>query len=316
MHINGYFHPETENYKFWSSQEEVKLRELVSDSLSFSDIGKILKRSKQSCQNHSTIMGLKNNYMRRKYSNNSDFWSSPNLLNCYWAGMSAADASIHKRGRNNDKYTFRMSLAAVDEKHLIQFKQDIDFDGEVIISDRLKNGKNYPVATLTINDNKWGVDLAEIFNIVPNKAHGLRSPNLNDDLLKLSYFIGYTDGDGCICLVNRKNITKPELLFRFTSCSIEIITWLKSLIDRIFPKHIFSRRNNKTSISTSSNKNYHSFAVSGMRALVLYNYLKDFNVPKLDRKWNRQIILDFLNENKQLYPHYFNINPQLNTINS
>lgn len=313
MNKEGYFHPETENYKYWTQQEEQRLKELVEiGKYSFKEIGNKLNRSGQSCQDHSRIMGLNSKFIRRKYTNDINFWTQPNLLNCYWAGMSAADCNIKKCGVNNS-YSYCLSLALSDKCHIEQFKNDIKYDGIISEEHRYKpepNGskkiKLYHTATIRINDKKWGEDLEKNFNIVPNKTKRLAPPNLNDDILKLSYYLGYTDGDGCICLVNRKSVNTRELVFRFTSCSFNIINWLKELIDRLFPKELYARRNKTTKISTSENGKYHSFTIIGMRALVLYNYLKDFPVPKMQRKWFRKEVLDFLEENKRLYPQYFN----------
>lgn len=306
------FHPETENYKYWTIQEETKLKELVeTGNYSFKKIGKLLNRSSNSCQRHSSLMCLSNKYIARKYSCNDDFWASPNLINCYWAGMSAADASVNFRGKNNNCFTYRISLSQEDREHLERFSKDIAFDGPISNEKRYKKRnikekeeyKYFYTSNLKIHNNQWGIDLERIFNIVPNKTLRLGSPKLDNDLLKLAYFIGYTDGDGCICLVDRKG--KRELIFRFASASYNIINWLKELIDNLFPKEKYARKNKKTNINQG--ENHYSFAISGMRALVLYDYLLKFPVPKMKRKWNRPEILQFLNDNKQKYPHFFNL---------
>jgi hypothetical protein len=320
MNKDGYFHPETDQYKYWSQQDDIKLKELVSKSLPFTQIAKILNRSKPSCYHRSSDMGLKNKYIRRIYSINSNFWETPNLLNCYWAGLSAADCYISIRGKNNNT-GYVLSLALTDKNHIEKFKLDTNFDGKIEIQNRLRKNKAkntndmkiYSTVTVKINNNKWGVDLQENFNIITKKSKRLRPPNLIDNELKLAYLIGYTDGDGCICLTDRKSTNKKELVFRYVSASYDIIYWLKDLIDTIFPKKLYSRRNKQTRIEIDKNNKYFSFAIIGMRALVLYDYLKNVNVPKMDRKWFRSEILAFLEDNKQKYPQYFLQKPEFSS---
>ncbi len=300
------FYPELDNYKFWTIEEGNRLKELVGKNLSFDEIGRTIGRSTSSCQNYSHKMGLKNNYRYRKYSYDENFWKIPNLINSYWAGIAAADGCILYKNR----HAFSLSLCKSDIVCLEKFKKDCGFTGKITIENRFRKMyehigyKIYSTASIRIHGNKWMEDLKNNFNIIPKKSKRLGPPNLNDIVLKLAYFIGYIDGDGTICLTYRKGCNKRELIIRFVSASKSIIEWIKNLTDDLFPKHLYKRRNKDSKITDTDNK-YFSYAIAGIKALVVYDYLKDFPVQKMERKWFRKEYLDFLDENKKLFPQYF-----------
>ncbi len=302
------FHPETESYKYWTQEEDFKLKELVeSGRFNFKDISKSMNRSTSSCQSHSSLLGYKNSFIKRIYSHNENFFNSPDLLNSYWAGMIAADGNVQWLG---NCATIRIEICDID--HLEKFKSHVNFNGKIFITTREKRPNSMPTARLAINCRKWAKDLETNFNIIERKTKRLIPPNLNNDLLYFSFLLGYIDGDGTIHLANRQG--KQELMIGITSCSQSILLYFKDLVTKYF--QFYKLRQKHQSLHKVTNKNAYSISFAGMQALMFFDFFKDFPVPKLQRKWNNPKVLEFLAQKKLEYPNFFNLTPELQSIQS
>ena len=288
--------PKSKNYKYWTSTEELKLEELVkTGKISFNEIGKLLNRSSQSCQDHSSILGFSNNFRYRKYFHDENFWSEINPITAYFGGFSSADCSVRYTGLCG---IYRLELGECDKNHLDLFKKLTKFTGN-IICDKRKN-RNTTTVKIAINGcNKWMDDLKNNFAIIPNKTKRLEHPNIESNYLKWCWLIGFMDGDGCINL-NPKNY----LNISYTSSSTNLLFWIKDFIENKF-NNKFMLRNRQNKIKKLSWANCHQYVIGGTRACALFNYLKDFPVPKLARKWQQPKILEYLEQMKQKYPQFF-----------
>ncbi len=49
----------------------------------------------------------------------------------------------------------------------------------------------------------------------------------------------------------------------------------------------------------------YKYTIVGLRAAIIIDYLRQFPVPKLNRKWNHPVVLQKINEYKQKYSHLF-----------
>src|SRR3990167_5826866 len=96
------------------------------------------------------------------YDYDENFFEIPNILNCYWAGFIAADGCVSK---NNNRIT--IELDGKDKNHLIQFKNDVKFSGEVrdIKSNPKSFSPNKIHARFGISNRIWKINLFENFNI-------------------------------------------------------------------------------------------------------------------------------------------------------
>ena len=301
------FHPETEDYKYWTSEEDLRLKELVeSGKFDFRNIGERMKRTASSCQSHSSILGFHNPYIKRTYHHNKKFFNEPNLLNCYWAGFIAADGSVRWNGKCA---SIRIEICDID--HLKQLKDDVEFNGKIIIKTR--ESRSVPTGTMSVNCKCWADDLKNNFNVIEKKTKRLIPPNLNNNLLHLSFLLGYIDGDGCIFLSNAKNDGKMNFSISIVSCSAIILESFRLLVDKYFGEYKLRR---KISVIKrhSGSPNASVFFCGGMQALMIFDFLRAFPVPKLDRKWNNPRILEYLEEKKAEYPGFFNLTPELQTI--
>lgn len=301
------FHPETESYKYWTQEEDSQLEKLVSTGkYDFKSIGKSLNRSGSSCQCRSKVLGFSNNYRWHLYEHNETFFKTPNLLNCYWAGFLAADGSLDEYGGGA---SLRLEIADLD--HLEKFKIDVGFNGKTLGCNRFD--RILRTKRVIINSRYWIHDLRENFGIIPNKVRRLVPPKLDNDLLNLVFIIGYIDGDGCICIFNRLNKLSTSL--SIVSCSFPLLEYIKRYLDKYF---ISYRLRNKTNmIRRHSNCNDAGVLYySGAMSLAIVDFLKDFPIPKLQRKWQNPKVLEFLEQKKLEYPDFFKLTPELQSIQS
>lgn len=290
----------------WTQQEVNKLKSLMGQ-ISFEEMTKQFQgRSKMSLVHKADKLGLSNNYRIRKYSFDIDFWKTPNLINCYFAGFIAADGYINNK-------SLVLSLSTKDLIVLEKLKQACNFTGTIRSYER----KNYKketlkqVSTLTINSIQyWADDLKDNFNIVTKKSLILEPPNINNELLILSYIIGFIDGDGWIFL---KNDGRPVL--GITSGSKIFVFWIKDVLDKYFSINDFA---SKSIISQGTKKgvkkNCFYFTFSGTKAAQMIDFLCQFPVFKLDRKWNNPNVLARIEEMKIQHPNFFVLSPELQKI--
>ena len=285
------FHPETENYKYWTTEDSLKLESLVlPGTLSFKDIGVIMNRTASSCQKRSVVLGLSNNYIRKLYSVNEDFWKNPNPINSYWAGFSAADCNIELRAGGH--YSYRLELQVGDKAHLEKFKSDIDFTGP--IHDYSRPNLNCFTSKIQINSDIWAEDLKNNFGIIPKKTKTIMPPNASDELL-FHWLVGYTDGDGSIC------ISKDSTIYiSYVSCSGLLINWIKEYFDKFGSK----LSNKAINVKNYDNK-YYTFKMGGLKAAQFIDKVNNSGVYCLSRKWKNPIILDKIAAYKSQYPHLF-----------
>src|SRR3990167_4460436 len=207
--------------------------------------------------------------------------------------------------------SWSIKLEIADINHLIRFKQETNFSGPIFNCFKKKVPQN--TKKLTINSKYWGNDLKENFGVIPNKTRRLTPPKLNSDLLKFCFLLGYIDGDGCICLVDRKSKNETELCFSIVSCSFDILIFFKDLIDKYFMQY---KLRNKHQIITqcTSSTSARNVRFAGMQALMFLDFFKDFPVPLLQRKWQNPKALEFLAQKKLEYPNFFTLSPDLQNI--
>ena len=221
-------------------------------------------------------------HRKTKYNRNRKFFSEPNLLNCYWAGFIAADGGIDSP--HNRLY---IKLANLDHNHLEQFAKDVEFNGPIKTFWE-QTDKSYSQFSKIVIDSvkQWVIDLDKHFNIHQNKTNDLTGPNLdpNSDLA-LTYIAGYIDGDGSIIVWNaeRNSNMYKNLSLQFTGTK-NILNWINNVIISHYPikTNRFNNLENLTNTTVVSN-----LKISGLRAQELTTKIKTFNLPLLNRKWQK-----------------------------
>lgn len=284
------------SYKLWTPQEDaVLIEKTATGKFSYEMTGKLLGRSLHSCQNRAKILGLRNLYKGgSKYSVDENFWK-PNPISAYWAGFSAADASIRKHSLNCFQY--RLELSSEDRHHLFTLKSQCNFTGP--IAESLRENK-FLHSRILISCPQWTHDLEKYYNIIPNKTKRLAPPNLTDEYLKFCYLIGYLDGDGTISLNKKEDF----LTIRFLSCSPDIINWCHEFLMSKFENVYLRKKTKKVCLSMGL---YPNCTFSGIRAVAIFDYLSKFDLPKLDRKWKQPKVLKYVSAQKLKYPQFFSV---------
>jgi hypothetical protein len=266
------------SYKLWTTEEE-QILESNLGAMSFRDVGKKLGRGPESCRSHAMAMGLNNKgFVPRKYSHDHSVWNEQTVESCYWAGFLAADGCVQKR---NKTWTLSLELARKDRSQVEAFRSFIGSDVQIFDDERISK-----TSRMAVHFGEEWSNLMEGFLVTPNKTKRLRPPEFESELLELSYLIGYLDGDGCICLVNRRG--KLELTIRFVSSSFEVLDWIKSIRERLFNQKL----KNKTSKIAKYGNSY-SYAIAGKTAIDMFNHLRNLRTPKLARKWEDEKIVNF-----------------------
>lgn len=295
--------------KRWTQQDDVKLTELLlSGKYRTKQIASIMGRTISSIKYRAFTIGVCNKTMNWKYSCDASFWSVMSPLNCYWAGFSLADASLCKLSEKT--LNFSIGLSSKDKGHLEQFKKDVKFTGiirEVQAPASYDKSKTFGNVSLRITTPYWENDLKNNFSLVPNKTKNLNPPNFNDEFLEFCLLIGFLDGDGCLCLTTGRG--KPVFTISVASSSEKMINWVKAIIDKKFPNSEYSRGKRFPEVVLYPNGKWFSFGLSGLRCMVLFDYLRRFPVPKLERKWNKPGVLELLKWHKQEFPEYFDQTP-------
>ena len=229
---------------------------------------------------------------KNKY--NQKFWDVPNLINSYYAGFLSADGCVLVDDKQNPK-AISIKISTADECIIDDFIKQINFEGK-----KLHHLERTPMVILNLHciENP-AQKLKDFYNIIPQKTYRLGPSNLPNNILNLAFIIGYIDGDGS-CEVGLDRLNKKYPRISFTSCSLKVLEWIKVVIDRTFPNP-----NNKHPKISKTKTNCYRYYICGLRAGIIYNYLRKFPIFKLARKWDNPEVLAYIAEKKAQYPEYF-----------
>ena len=285
------------HFKWWTKQEVDNLIELLSQGLQFSEISKKINRTKNACSLKASKLGFQSWHIKkRKYEINESFWKDFNFLNCYYAGILAADGCLRL---NNKKFKYAGSLewqvASKDRILLEAFKDISSYQGP--ISDGIYGG--HRKSKLYIKCQTWNKDLFENFNIIPNKTFRVMPPHGLTDQQMFCWLIGYIDGDGCLTF----NKIHKKLVLSITSCSKELLDFIYEFLKERFPLKI--KKSKECKPRKDKIGNYWTLGIYGIRATCLYSYLKQYNLPKLVRKWDQPKINELEAAFKESHSHFF-----------
>lgn len=224
----------------------------------------------------------------KKYYHIEDFFSIPNLNNSYWAGFIAADGHIEwikeKYGR------LVIHLSKKDEDHLVKFKQDIQYTGNIKVSQ--SRHPNYPgvlldTSRLTINSFRQGIlDLEANFNIpAGNKTLKLDPPSNLSIEHKYAFLKGFIDGDGHIGVHIDNSIRRNRVGYsiNISVCgTLAMVEWVKETLNTLALSDHYKSNNQITKREKIWTYNW-----VGLDALVVLNKLHKIDTPELDRKWSK-----------------------------
>jgi hypothetical protein len=201
---------------------------------------------------------------QKKHSHNVNYFSKFDQETCYWAGFIAADGCIYPKENK-----VKLRLGSLDREHLERFREVIEYSGDIY------DEPNYPSSEINIYSAVQVIsDLYRYYNITGRKSLTLKPPNLTEHLWSKCYIIGYIDGDGCIS-EKQGNSLGLDILG-----TLEMLFFIKNKFEVWYP-----RKKNPQDIYCRGK--FYRFAVSGKRAVHILTDLLSFDVPRLERKWNK-----------------------------
>ena len=233
------------------------------------------------------------------YDCDKGFWQTPNPLNCYWAGYASNDGCIESGKCLN------LEISVLDRNHLEKFKSDTKYNG--IIYDNFRKDKTHCIR-MRVHCKEWIKDLKNIFGIVPRKVNRT-VPNINNEYLKFCFLIGQLCADGHICFTNSSSGVSGMEIGMCSSCHATT-KWNFNLIYKYFENSCIETRPSRE-VRTRSGGKASVFSINGIRACVLYDFIRKFDIPKLERKWNNLKFIHYVNQRKDKYPELFSTNEEL-----
>lgn len=209
-----------------------------------------------------------NSRKKRKFYVNDNYFAKQTSESCYWAGFIAADGCIIEKNNNNKSLS--LALQKRDLNHLSKFCEDIEYDGTV----RIYRSHGYDTCGIQINSIKIVDDLRSNFNITPRKSLTLQPPQIEDYINKLSFIIGYIDGDGTIGMYpdSRNGVLRLQVSCVGTKSILDWILETTNTINSIYKKSKIYR-----------------FSLSDKKARDFILPMISINVPKLGRKWEKAV---------------------------
>lgn len=214
-----------------------------------------------------------NSKKKRVHHINDNFFEIPNFENCYWAGLLAADGNVSKK-------VVTISLQEQDCDQIGKLNKTLSSNYSVkhyLAKDM------FPYCCLAFSSEKITKDLYENFNITPRKSLTLIPPNIKTSILIDSFICGYIDGDGCIGLYNSK---RQKALSISLLGTYELCIWIKNRFEEILGKQIKGIRK-----KVEHKNNTYSLAISDLNARKIFKHYYDLDLPKLNRKWSKEIYI-------------------------
>jgi len=192
----------------------------------------------------------------------------------YWAGFIAADGHISKRRR------LRITLAQKDEAHLQLFCKFINANPP---KKRLSN-TGYGQCYISLQDLGF-LPFTEKFNITSRKTYDLRTPNIPDDSLFLSFLAGFVDGDGGIRTLDGRSDVNLHLVGHVNSLSV-FMEWADRF-NSLIPSSQTNSRITAGSVPRIDSSGYVRWCISNNETIRAFKRsLLSLNLPLMARKWD------------------------------
>jgi hypothetical protein len=266
--------------KLWAKEEDLLLLENYQEDVN--KIKKLLPHRSRKAIHHRWRLLVPEDDKReqRTYTVNMDFFSTPSILNSYWAGFIAADGCL-----TEGKHLFSVGLQARDGYHLEQLAEDVGYSGTVRY---FTDGDGYDKAAMFIwGVRQWFLDLEKYFSIAPRKSLTLIPPKIVDEEQIKSYIRGFVDGDGSVVFKSSK-----KCLIGVCG-TYEMMEWVKLWFEKWVPPN---ESNYKASnVCGPYNTKIFYYKVHGNRALKVIQELLSVQTPYLKRKWDP--VISYLRSN-------------------
>lgn len=234
--------------------------------LTYQQIGELLGRPWTSVRHQASAQGLtQGSDLGRKFSTDLTFFAKPTPLNSYWAGFIAADGCV--RGNR-----LEIGLAAKDADHLARFASDTGYTGSL----RHAGGR----CTIQICCRSYVDDLARNFNVTPRKSLTLAPPNIKTGAEVRAFITGVIDGDGSITENRYGKYIRQRITIYGTA---EMLEWIRYHFDQWSPPGARQPSN----VRRVRGNRLHAYSITAGRAVAVGSALREVDVPRLARKWDR-----------------------------
>lgn len=238
-----------------------------------------------------------NSKKKRVNTINDMFFFFPTEINCYWAGLLAADGNITNKVIN-------ISLQEKDKNQVILFNNQLNSSYSV---KRYVAKKKFPYYSLSFTSEQIKNDLFNNFNLIERKSLTLLPPNIKDNNLIDAFICGYVDGDGTIGLYDSKR--QKSLIISFLG-TFEMCSWIKNRFEQIIGKPIKNLCKNH-----NSENNTYRLYLADKNARIIFNHYYNIQVPKLERKWKKEVFEYCKNYKKYVNKEkHIKINEMLKTM--
>jgi len=168
-------------------------------------------------------------YMANKYSVDESYFEKIDTHEkSYWLGILFSDGYIDEK-----TYTIGVSLHPRDKELLEKFKKCLKSDAPIKIYknsgyEKSISRKNLEISRFRFKNKKMVKDLTQ-FGLKQNKSLTLEFPKIEEKFI-YSFMRGYIDGDGCICIYNRKD-RKNQIYKSFCLVVIGAEKFIKSMLE-------------------------------------------------------------------------------------
>lgn len=211
------------------------------------------------------------NEARKKKVDDNYFSIIDTPTKAWLLGFLASDGTIRK-----DCNSIKIGLSLRDKEILEKIKQELKIEKNIF---EYTTSNGFDICELNWSSKQQKQDLAK-YGIVNNKTYKiLHLPNLSDDL-KLSYILGYFDGDGSISI-------SSEYYLRFRLCAYRP-ELLQDIADFLIQKYQI-----KYSLSKDPNRNMYELSISTFYAKQIFADMYSLNSLRLNRKYQKY--LEYIN---------------------
>lgn len=222
--------------------------------------------------------------MVQKYSYNENFFREETEAAFYWAGFIAADGCVYVRQTIYSDIS-GLALVSADHQHLEKFATDLEFNGPVSkreVGVSIIDGHILYSSRIDIYSDRIYDDLANIFDVYPNKTHHHQFPKniLNHKYLR-HFMRGYFDGDGGYYLNKSKTNQRPQMNVRICGTLEFLGIYREALVEHAKVSPI----NKPYMYNGQGALNY----MGNIQVANLSKYLYDSSMVYLDRKYQQAL---------------------------
>lgn len=246
----------------WSSEHDDIVRRLYPDPTTNDQLLALLPgRSWRNIVGRAADIGVRRFH---PYTHDQEFFSVPNTINSYWAGLLAADGHVDDRATSTG---LGCSLSGDDGQHLDALRAALSYTGVVYQSKGVSSLRLSSAARLC--DDLW-----RRFGVGPRKTFTILPPPLTEKEHILAFLRGVMDGDGYV--------SPPHKVAALcvVGASHPFMDWINNVWYELAPGPRGPTKVYKT-------RNIWSVQCSNRRADRIAEALLSVPGPRLERKWRR-----------------------------